>query len=71
MKYTLEIEVSDNQISFAEEFFKTIKFIKKFKLIPENQITKPSILKSMDDYENNRVKPTPLSLKELKEMIDA
>ena len=51
MKYTLEIEVSDDQISFAEEFFKTIKFIKKFKLIPENKITKSSILKSIDDYE--------------------
>jgi len=71
MKYILEIDIADNKKTFAEEFFKTISFVKKVTAISGNEITNPAILKSIEDYEKSKVKPTPLNLAELKAMIDA
>ncbi len=68
MKYVLE--VPDNKSDFAEEFFKTISFVKNIKQIASNEITNPSILQSIDDYETGKLTPTPLSLKELKVMLN-
>jgi hypothetical protein len=68
MKYVLE--VPDNKSDFAEEFFKTISFVKNIKQIASNEITNPSILQSIDDYEIGKLTPTPLSLKELKVMLN-
>jgi hypothetical protein len=65
------VEVADNKVNFAMEFFKNITFIKNTRSIDKNEITNPTILKSMEDYENKNVSPTPLSLKELKKFIDA
>ncbi len=69
MKYILDID--DNKSTFAEEFFKSISFIKNIKAIDNNEITNPDILNSIENYENGKVKPTPLSLDDLKKMIDA
>ena len=69
MKYILE--VADNEIEFAEEFFKKVSFIKKVKALKKNEITNPEILQSIEDYESKKLTPTPLSLKELKEMLNA
>ena len=69
MKYILE--VSDKEVVFAEKFFKNVSFIKKVKAVRSNEITNPIILKSIEDYEKKKSKPTPLSLKELKIMLDA
>ena len=71
MRYILDIDIADNKITFAEEFFKTISFVKKVRAIASNEITNPAILQSIDDYENGKSKPTPLNLAELKAMIDA
>ncbi|MFA9214951.1 MAG: hypothetical protein ACEQSR_14110 [Candidatus Methylacidiphilales bacterium] len=68
MKYVLE--VPDNKSDFAEEFFKTISFVKNIKQIASNEITNPSILQSINDYETGISTPTPLSLKELKVMLN-
>lgn len=70
MKYRLDVEVDDNEISFAENFFKSIRFIKKIRAVAPNEITNPSILKSIDAYEKGN-EPTPLSLTELKAMLNA
>ncbi len=70
MKYRLEIEVADNETSFAENFFKNVPFVKKVQVIAANEITNPSILQSIQAYENGKVKPTPLNLAELKAMIN-
>lgn len=69
MKYTLEIEIEEDKTAFAEEFFKTISFVKKVKQIATNEITNPKILKSIDAYETAKIKPTALNLKELKELL--
>ena len=69
MKYILEIP--ENKIAFAEEFFKSVSFIKKIKAIASNEISNISILKSIEDYESKNIKATPLNLAELKAMIDA
>ncbi len=71
MKYTLEIEMDENKANFAEEFFKSISFVKKVRHIASNEITNPAILQSIESYEKSKIKPTPLNLSELKEMINA
>ena len=69
MKYILE--VPENKMALAEEFFKSISFIKKVTPVASNEITNRSILKSIEDYESKNVSPTPLNLEELKALIDA
>jgi hypothetical protein len=69
MKYILDI--ADNKTALAEEFFKSISFIKKVKAIFPNEITNTAILKSIEDYENKKTRPTPLNLAELSAMINA
>lgn len=65
------VEVADNKVNFAMEFFKNITFIKTTTSIEKNEITNPAILKSIEDYETKKALPTPLSLKELKMFINA
>lgn len=69
MKYILDIP--ENKSAFAEEFFKSVSFVTKIKMISPNEITNAAILKSVEDYETKKAIPTPLNLKELKEMLDA
>ncbi len=69
MKYV--VEVIDKDVDFAEEFFKKVSFIKKAKALKPNEITNPEILKSIEEYEQGKVKPTPLSLKKLKALLNA
>jgi hypothetical protein len=65
MKYILDIDIADDKRTFAEEFFKTISFVKKVRAIASNEITNPAILQSIEDYETGKAKPTPLNLVEL------
>lgn len=71
MRYILDIDVAETESNFAIKFFKAISFVKKVRVVENNEITNPAILKSIDDYEKGLVKPTPLNLAELKDMIDA
>ena len=63
------VEVADNRVDFAMEFFKEITFIKNPRPIDKNEIKKEAILKSIEDYENKKASPTPLKLKKLKKFI--
>jgi len=69
MKLILELEIPENKMAFAEEFFKSISFVKKIRPIAPDEITDSAILNSIDSYEKGSLKPTPLSLTELKKMI--
>jgi hypothetical protein len=71
MKYMLDIDIADDKKSFAEEFFKSISFVKNVRAVASNEITNAAILQSIDDYETGKARPTPLNLAELKAMIDA
>ncbi len=71
MRIHLEIEVADNRSDFAQQFLKSVSFIKKVTAIAPNQVTRQDILNEMSDYEKGKVKPTPLNLSELKTMLDA
>jgi hypothetical protein len=71
MKYILDIDIAEEKKTFAEEFFKTISFVKKVRLYEENEITNPVILKSIEDYELGKIKSALLNLEELKKMIEA
>lgn len=67
MKYV--IDIPDNKISFAEEFFKAISFIKTVKRVQSNEITNPNVLQSINGYENGKIQPTPLNLDDLKKLL--
>lgn len=69
MRYILEIP--ENKMALAEEFFKSISFITKVTPISSNEITNSSILQSIEDYESKSKTPTSLNLDELKKLIDA
>lgn len=69
MKFILDI--ADNKIALAKELFKTISFVKDVKPILPNEITSPDVLRSIEDYETGKTQPTPMSLTELKKMLDA
>jgi hypothetical protein len=71
MKCTVELELADDKTTFAKEFFNAISFVKKVKVVSPNEITNPIILQSIKSYETGSVKPTPLTLSELKELIHA
>ena len=71
MRYILDIDIDDSKTTFAEEFFKTISFVKKVRAVASNEINNPAILQSIDDYEKGNINPTPLNLAELKAMLDA
>lgn len=63
------LEIPDNKIRFAEEFFKSISFIKKIRFMESNEISNPTILKSIEDYEQGKVEPSPLNLDDLKKIL--
>jgi len=67
MKYILEIE--EDKVSVAEELFKSIPYVRKVVAIQPNEIVNQSICNSIEQYENGKVKPTPLSLVDLKQML--
>ena len=69
MKYL--IDVAENRKAFAEELFKSMNFVKKITSVTANEITNPAILQSIEQYEKGKVKPTPMSLVELKKMLHA
>ncbi len=69
MKYI--VEIPDSKVVFAEQFFKSVDFLKKFKAIEPNVITNPKILNEIEAYETQKIKPTPLNLAELKALINA
>ena len=60
MKYI--VEIPDNKIAFAEEFFKSISFVKNVKAITPNEITNTSILKGIEDYESKSVTRISVSI---------
>lgn len=71
MKFILDIDIADDKRAFAEEFFKTISFVKKVRAVASNEITNPAILQSIEEYEKQKTQPTPLSLSELKALLHA
>jgi hypothetical protein len=71
MKYRFELEMPENKIAIALEFFKSISFIKNVKAISINEITNEKILKRIEDYESGEIKSVPFTLEELKAKINA
>ncbi len=69
MKYL--VEIPEEMIGQAESLFENTDFIKQFRKIAPNEITNQKIMDSIEAYETRRIKPTPLTFQELKELIDA
>ena len=53
------------------EFFKNLSFIKKAKAVDKNEITNIAVLKSIEDYESGKFKPTIVNLGQLKKILHA
>jgi len=70
MKFLIDIDTKQNSLEFVMQFLKNISFIKDIKVVESNEVTNPSILQSIEDYEKNMIKPTPMSLSELKSLMD-
>jgi len=69
MKYLLDIP--EERAVDAEKLFQSTDFIEQFRVIAPNEITNSALLESIEAYESGRVLPSPLTLKDLKELIDA
>ncbi len=65
------LEVQDNKAELFMEFIKDLSFVKKAEIAAPNEILNPRLLQSIENYETGKVKPTPCSLAELKEWINA
>ena len=61
MRYRIEVEIPENKVSFAEEFFKSISFVRKVRAIASNEITNAAILQSIESYESGQVNPPHLA----------
>jgi hypothetical protein len=71
MKYTIELDVAGNKMPLVQDFLRAISFVRHVRVVPHNEITNAAILQSIEAYESGMVSPTPLSLSELKEMLNA
>jgi hypothetical protein len=69
MKYLLDIP--EERAKEAEKLFSSTDFIENFHVVSPNEITNSTVMESIEAYESGRIIPTPLSLKELKDLIDA
>lgn len=69
-----EVQVEDENGEELTELLHSLPYVKGVKEAESstgNEITNSRILQSMEDYESGRVKPTPCSLAELKDFLDA
>jgi len=71
MQYKVTIDVPESRVSFAEEVFKAISFVKEVIPFEANEVTNPNILQSINSYENKTAQPVPISLEDLKRLIYA
>ena len=71
MQYKVTIDVPESQVSFAEDVFKAISFVKEVIPFEANEVTNPNILQSINSYENKTAQPVPISLEDLKRLIYA
>jgi hypothetical protein len=69
MQYKVVIDVPENKVSFAEDFFRAISFVKEVSPFAENEITNESVLQSINSYENGAVQPVAVSLEDLKRLL--
>jgi len=71
MQYKVTIDVPESRVSFAEDFFKAISFVKEVIPFEANEVTNPDILQSIDSYESKTVQPVSINLEDLKQLIYA
>jgi hypothetical protein len=69
MQYKVVIDVPENKVSFAEDFFRAISFVKEVSPFAENEITNESVLQSINSYENGTVQPVAVNLEDLKRLL--
>ena len=65
------LEVNNNKASEMLTLLKSIDFIKSVKQVSDNEITNSAILKSIEDYEINKVQPSLCNMEDLKALIHA
>lgn len=71
MKYRIEIELPENKLPLTLEFLRSLSWIKSVSKPEPKEITNEKVLKSIEAYEQGLSKPTPMSLAELKALMNA
>lgn len=71
MKYRIELELPENKLALTLEFLKSLSWMKAVSEPEENYISSKKILNSIEDYEQGKSQPVPMSLKELKALLNA
>jgi hypothetical protein len=71
MKYRIELELPENKLALTLEFLKSLSWMKAVSEPEGNTISRKKILKSIEDYEQGKSQPVPMSLEELKALLNA
>jgi hypothetical protein len=71
MKYRIELELPENKLALTLEFLRSLSWIKTVSEPEEKIITSNKILNSIEDYERGASQPVPMSLSELKALLNA
>ena len=71
MKYRIELELPENKLALTLEFLKSLSWVKGVSGPDDKSVTRKKILKSIEDYERGESQPVPMSLKELKSLLNA
>jgi hypothetical protein len=71
MKYRIELELPENKLALTLEFLKSLSWIKAVSGPEEKLVTAKKVLKSIEEYERGEIQPVPMSLKELKSLLNA
>ena len=71
MKYRIELELPENKLALTLEFLRSLSWIKTVSEPDDKIITSKKILNSIEDYERGTSQPVPMSLSELKALLNA
>lgn len=71
MKYIIEMDIPQNKLSFVKEFLSSLTFVKNVKMKEFEESSSNSLHEAIEAYETGKIQATPMSLTELKEMLNA
>ena len=71
MKYRIEVELPENKLALTLEFLRSLSWIKTVSEPDDKIITSNKILNSIEEYERGTSQPAPMSLSELKALLNA
>jgi hypothetical protein len=71
MKYRIELELPENKLALTLEFLRSLSWIKTVSNPEEKKVTSEKVRNSIEEYEKGISQPVPISLDELKKLLNA